>query len=241
MTFFRLEAGGAPVRRLDLFVYAGEGTRPLLAHWRTDSFRDTVSLKTPVGGNILIAVANSPHNFNLGALSRYDAMERLSYGFADDDPAFPVLGGSVPAPHDSGTVRLNPLLCRIVLASVANTMDGYELLEDPRVRLRDIPDAAEVLREKDFRPGTFIDCGPWTALPCDVGYFPQEPGTVLWCYPIDLPENLLGTPRPFLEFECRIRGESCSFEVPLPALPRGCTKTVELTIDGPGSYDCRIR
>ena len=108
-------------------------------------------------------------------------------------------------------------------------------------RLLDLPDNAEILRDKDFRPTELLDAGPWTALPYDIGFFPQEPGISLWCYPNDTPEDILGVPRPTLEFECRIEGERCSFEVPLPPLPRGCSKEVELTVDGPSKYMYSVR
>jgi len=238
----RADAGGHPVRRLDLFVYSQDGTQPLLGYARYDGqLPDTLALKVPEGTHRAVGIANSPHNFNLNALGRFDAMEKLTYGFSDDDPAWPVLGGTCGSVRDTGTVRMTPLLCRIVLASVANTMDGYELLESPRIRIRDIPDTAEILREEGFRPSELIDAGPWAELPCDIGYFPQEPGTVLWCYPNDTPENVLGTPRPCLEFACRIRGEDCSFELPLPPLSRGCTVEVELVIDGPDEYLYKMR
>ena len=240
-TLIRFQSGDAPVRRLDLFIYGNGGTRPLERHLQLDAIPDTLSLLTPPGEKILVGIANSPHRFNLNALARFDAMEHLSFSFSDDDPAFPVLGGSGGTADHAGEIRLRPLLCRVVLASVANTMDGYELLESPRVRLCDLPDAAEILREKDFRPAELIDAGAWTALPCDIGFFPQEPGTVLWCYPNDTPENVLGTPRPVLEFACEIQGRSCSFEVPLPPLPRGSSIQVELTIDGPDEFRYKIR
>ncbi|MCR5841993.1 MAG: hypothetical protein K6G86_07965, partial [Bacteroidales bacterium] len=95
--------------------------------------------------------------------------------------------------------------------------------------------------EKDFRPTELIDAGDWQALPCDVGYFPQYPGITLWCYPNDTPETILGAPRPSVEFACEIRGQTCTFEIPLPPLPRGCTKEIELTVDGPGIFRYKVR
>ena len=228
--------------RLDLFIYGAEGIRALERHLRLDSLPpDGLRLPTTAGEKILVGIANSPYGFNLNALARYDAMEQLRFQFADDDPEHPILGGMAATRDNAGTVRLQPLLCRIVLRSVANTMDGYELLEEPRVRLCDLPDAAEILREKDFRPAELIDTGEWIPLPHDIGYFPLPADIVLWCYPNDTPENILGVSRPTLEFECRIQGELCSFEVPLPPLSRGCTKEVELTVDGPGSFYYKIR
>ena len=241
LTGIRLQAGGLPVRRLDIFIYDASGTKTLQKHVQLDSLPGELHLPALPGEKILVGIANSPLRFNLGALGRFDAMEQLQYRFGDDNPEYPILGGFCSSVEESGTIVLRPLLCKIVLSSVSNAMDGYELLEEPRVRLCDLPDGTEVLREKDFRPSELIDAGAWQALPYDVGYFPQYPGIALWCYPNDTPETVLGVPRPSLQFECTICGETCSFEVPLPPLDRGCTKEVELTIDGPGSYHYKIR
>ena len=241
LTRVHLSAGGQPVRTLDLFIYDVSGTQALEKHLLYDRLPDDLAFATTAGEKILVGVANSPRRFNLAALGRYDAMQKLAFAFADDDPARPVLGASATTDGQAAELVLTGLLCRITLTTVTNTMDGYELLEEPRVRLLDLPDNAEILREKDFRPTELLDAGPWTALPCDVGFFPQEPRISLWCYPNDTPEDILGVPRPTLEFECRIEGELCSFEVPLPPLPRGCSKEVELTVDGPSRYTYTIR
>jgi hypothetical protein len=241
LTRVTLSAGKQNVYTLDLFVYDGGGTQPLEKHLLYDRMPDSLSFLTTVGEKILVGIANSPRRFNLAALGRFDTMQKLAFSFADDNPASPILGGTVTTVGQAGGIVLTGLLCRIVLKTVTNTMDGYELLEEPRVRLIDLPDNAEILREKDFRPTELLDAGAWTELPCDVGFFPQEPGTTLWCYPNDTPEDVLGVPRPSLEFECRIAGQTCTFDVPLPPLPRGCSKEVELTVDGPDSYTYRVR
>ena len=241
-TRIRLLAEGQDIGTLDLFVYDSEGTRPLEAHRTAEALPEGWwPVQTLPGDKLVVGIANSPRRFNLTALGRYDAMQQLSFRFGDDDPQHPILGGSCLTDAQQGEIVLRPLLCRIVLATVSNTMDGYELLEDPRVRLTDLPDGAEILRDRDFRPSELIDAGDWVALPCDVGYFPQACGISLWCYPNDTPENILGVPRPTLEFECSIVGENCSFEVPLPPLSRGCTKEVDLTINGPDDYSYKIR
>ena len=241
LTRVRLSAGDIPVRTLDLFVYEGGGTQALEKHLFYDRLPDSLAFLTTAGEKVLVGIANSPRRFNLAALGRYDAMQKLTFPFADDDPACPVLGAFATTAGQAAELALTGLLCRITLRTVTNTMDGYELLEEPRVHLLDLPDNAEILREKDFRPTELLDAGPWAALPCDVGFFPQEPGISLWCYPNDTPEDILGVPRPSLEFECRIEGEPCSFEVPLPPLPRGCSKEVELTVDGPSRYTYTVR
>lgn len=241
LTRIRIRTDRVDPASLDLFIYGAEGTRTLEKHLTLDSVPEELGILTLPGEKLLAAIANSPHRFNLKALERYDAMEQLAFSYTDDDPAQPILGGSARTEAQAGDLTLTPLLCRIVLVSVSNTMDGYDLLENPRVRLRDLPDNAEILRQADFRPAELIDATPWTALPCDVGYFPQEPGLPLWCYPNDTPETVLGAPRPSVEFACEIRGQTCTFEIPLPPLPRGCTKEVDLTIDGPGNHRYKIR
>lgn len=229
------------MRTLDLFIYGADGIRPLERQLTLTELQKTLQVPTVPGEKILVGIANSQRRFNRKALERFDAMEKLMFNFTDEDPQYPVLGGFCHTKDLDGEIVLQPLLCRIVLAKVSNTMDDYELLEDPQVRLRDLPDAAEILREDGFRPAELISDGKWATLPCDVGFFPQEPRTELWCYPNDTPEDVLGVPRPTLEFQCLIRGQRCSFEVPLPPLPRGCTKEVEITIDGPGSFRYKIR
>ena len=241
LTQIRVQADGRPVRRLDLFIYEADGLRALEKQYAFDELQEELNIPTLPGEKLVVGIANSPKRFNSKALERYDAMEQLSFNFADDDPAQPILGGFALTRREACEVQLQPLLCGIRLARVSNTMDGYELLENPRVRLRDLPNSAEILRLLEFRPAELIDAGAWTPLPYDVGFFSQDPGITLWCYPNDTPEDVLGVPRPYLEFECSIRGTSCSFEVPLPPLSRGCMKEVELTIDGPGSHSYNIR
>ncbi len=241
LTRIRVQADGLAVHTLDLFVYGADGLRSLERQITLEEPQDTVLLPTLPGEKILVGIANSPRRFNRKALERYDAMEQLSFNFSDDSPARPILGGFCTTVNHDGEIRLQPLLCRIVLTKVCNTMDGYDLLEDPQVRLRDLPDAAEILRQEEFRPTELIDSDKWVQFPCDVGYFPQEPHIELWCYPNDTPEDVLGVPRPSLELQCSIRGRRCSFEVPLPPLPRGCTKEVEITVDGPGSFSYKVQ
>ena len=237
----RFACGEYPVRRADLFVYAADGLRALEEHLRTDSLPERMRIRATAGEKRVVCIVNSPYAFNLNALARYDAMEQLAYAFGDDDPACPLLSAACTTQDYTALLRPQPLLCRVRLAAVSNTLDDYELLEDPAVRLCDLPHSAEILREKDFRPNELIDAGAWTALPFDVGLFTQKPDIDLWCYPNDTPENILGVPRPVLEFRCRIRGEPCSFEVPLPPLARGGSAEVELTVDGPRSFRYIIR
>ncbi|MCR5350879.1 MAG: hypothetical protein K6E35_00080 [Bacteroidales bacterium] len=230
-----------PVHTLDLFIYEAGGLQGLERHLQLDSLPTQINLPTTPGEKRIVGIANSPHHLNLKALERYEAMEKFAFSFPDDNPARPILGGSVQTERQTGSFTLRPLLSQVILESVSNTMDDYELLENPRVRLRDLPGGAEILRERDFRPTDLLDAGPWTTLPCDVGFFTQEPCISLWCYPNDTPEDILGTPRPTLEFACEIRGEACSFDIPLPPLPRGSRVEVALTVDGPGSYHYKFQ
>lgn len=239
LTRISMQEDGYPVRKLDLFVYVSDGLRTLERHLTLESPSGELNLPTLPGEKILVGIANSPYRFNQKSLERYDSMEQLAFDFVDDDPECPVLGGMVTTREQQGQIVLKPLLCRIELAKVSNTMDDYELLEDPRVRLTDMPGAAEILRREEFRPAELID-GKWSPLPYDVGYFPQTPGITLWCYPNDTPETVLGVPRPTLEFACRIRGTEQVFEVPLPPLPRGSSVQVELIVDGPGSFSFKL-
>ena len=240
ITQVRFLAEGIPVRRLDLFVYEADGTQELERYLQLDSLTEEIGVITSPGTKHLVGIANSPYRFNLHALARYDAIRQLCYRFADDHPEFPIASDVCTVSGQRGQLSLHPLLCCIELCSVSNTMDDYVLLENPQVRLTDLPDGAEVLREQEFRPTELIDAGAWVPLPCDIGYFPQTPGIRLWCYPNDTPEDILGVPRPALQFACKIQGEACNFDIPLPPLARGCTKKVELMVNGPGDYRYKV-
>ena len=225
------------VRQLDLFIFSASGTKPLEKHVRYDSAPEKISLMLPVGEKVAAAIANSPKAFNLTALSRYDALEQLEYSFTDDDPSYPIMSGTT----DGDTLVLKPMMCCVILASVSNGMDGYELIESPRVRLTDLTMSAKVMQESEFRPSETLDAGDWKDLPSDIGFYTQRPMTAMYCYPNDTPETTLGTPHIGLELQCTIQSETCSFDVALPPLNRGDTLRVDLNIDGPSTYTSTVK
>ncbi|MCQ2182578.1 MAG: hypothetical protein MJY89_04140 [Bacteroidales bacterium] len=240
---------GELVETLDVFVYGGDGMRELEYHQRVgDGCMDVVS-----GGECLfvesgsdgprtaVVVANCPRPFNLKALAKMDSMELLEYEFADEDMSKPLLSGTLTfEPGVDGIVPLRPLLCEVVVSSVSNGLDDYELLEEPSVRLCDMTPSARILQLQEFRPNEVISYGALSKLPNDVGFYTQKPDISLWCYPNDTPENVLGCPRTSMEFNCRILGEECVFPIALPPLGRGSRTNVEIIVNGPEDYNCRV-
>ena len=134
---------------------------------------------------------------------------------------------------------MKPLLCQVVVSSISNTMDGYELVESPRVRLTGISCYASVMQEEDFRPTEIAEYGEWADLPYDIGMFTQNPGTTLFCYPNESSGTNLGGVNTAIELECFIMGQLCSFTENLPPFGRGAKLLVDITVDGP--YSCRFR
>ena len=230
-----------PVERLDVFIYETEGTQPLEKHLVLDSLPPSLEVYISEGDKLIAAVANSPKKFKETALARYSAVAQISYGFEEDSPELPIMSGSAESSDQEAEIELTPMLCEVVLSTIANTMDDYELLEEPRVRLRGINATAKFFSGEEYLPGETIDRGAWAALPCDVGYYPQSPGTVLYCYPNQTPESIIGQDRTALELECSIRGTKCNFTVALPPFGRASRTEVELSVDGPGSFSYDIK
>ena len=256
----RIDCG---ISSLDYFIYSTDGTESLEEHKRL-TFEENGIVEENSGQSskgteqaskqghfevctaslsprTVVAIANCPRAFNLDALDRMDSMELLSYYIADDDPSNPVLSASATLqPGTDMLLKLTPLMCRVNLEAVSNGMYGYELLEEPRVRLCDASTGARLLQLEDFRPAEVLEAGEWTELPCDVGFYTQHPGLSLFCYPNDTPETTLGSPHTSMELNCKIKGVECSFPITLPPLPRNSSTNVEILINGPDEYNCNV-
>ncbi len=230
-----------PVERLDVFIYETEGIQKLEKHIRLDSLPESMEVYASKGDKLIAAIANSPKQFNLTALSRYSAVSQISYDFSDDSPEMPIMSGSAKSSGQQAGIELAPMLCKVVLGTIANTMDDYELLEEPRIRLRGLNAAAKFFNTEKHLPGETIDKGVWVSLPYDIGYYPQEPGTELYCYPNETAESVIGQDRTALELECGIKGRRYSFTVDLPPFGRASSMEVEISVDGPGAFSSSVR
>lgn len=231
------------IRKTDLFIYDSEGTREMISHCHfecgPEQIPRTVRLVGGNGSRIFVAICNFPFEFNLKALKQFDSMLLLSLTFQDENPTAPVLSGYTEYnPCSSGdspgaVIHLSPMMCTVTLDSASNALDGYELLENPRVYLSGCNPEAELLREKDFRPKEELEEDYPVRLPFDIGFYTQNPGTRLFCYPNDTPEDILGVLRTRIVFECGIEGKSCSFTETLPPFGRGSIISAGITVFSP--------
>lgn len=231
--------GEYPVKSLQVLVYKSEGTRSLEKMMTFEELPDSVGIMTTVGEKLVAAVANSPKALSPVALDRYDSLKELGYEFGDEDCSCPVMSGQCTTVSQSGGIALKPLLCQVVVSSISNTMDDYELVESPRVRLTGISCYAPVMQEEDFLPTEIAEYGEWADLPYDIGMFTQNPGTTLFCYPNESSGTSLGGVNTAIELECFVMGQLCSFTENLPPFGRGSKLLVDITVDGP--YSCRFR
>lgn len=221
--------------RTDLFVFDAAGQREAYFNF-TDS-SDVHTISASCGEKSIVAIVNSPYNFNEQAIAKLESLELVKFKFKDDSPTHMAMSGisGCTVADDGETVELEipvtPLMCHLTLTDVSNNLSGYRRLENPRVRLLSINPEAEILRVDGFRPiGDAID-GETVFLPCDIGFYTQYPGTTLYCYPDETPENMLGTERTRLMFECEIHDTTRQFEIPLPTMPRGSDCPISLTVD----------
>ncbi len=222
-----------PIATLDIFIYRDSLTKPLESHLRTTSA--TATLPSAKGDRIMLAIANSPGEFNLQTLKRFDSAEQLTMYYRDEDPSFPLMTAVVSSGEDSVQLRAVPLLCPVVIVSVDNATANT--LEKPVLNLRKVNAHTEMLRTDGFRPGELVEDADEVAHPemmraalgRDIGLYPFCPGVTLYCYPCDGEESL-GSPHPELEISCLSGGERRTFTHRLPAVRRGETAMVSLVL-----------
>lgn len=229
------------VRRLDVLVYDADGIGSLES-WKTCyGIPENLMIKGSRRTKTVVALANSPRSLSRRAIDRYDSIELLSYEFSEDSPEEPLMSGSCSMSPDSpGHISLTPLMSRVQLCEISNLMTGWVRLEDPRIYLRNVNPAAEVMRVSGFRPAEVEDTPVRQQLPYDIGAFSQHPGTGVYCYPNDSPDATIGTPRTSLVLECEIKGETCRFPVELESIARNTTVHVDITVSGPGTYESKV-
>lgn len=221
------------IRSLDVLVYSSEGMRVLEEHISTE-WKEEIILTCTAGMKECVVVANSTKDLKLKILERFDTMQGLTFAYEDEDTAAPVMTARAAfTAGESMDITLEPFLCRVMIDEVCNGMDGWVLMEEPEVWLSGINPEAGILQEKDFRPAATLEEGPSVTLPCDIGYFPQHPGTVLHCYPNDTPERVLGGCRTMLTFRCTVEGEVITQTAALPPSGRNSlTKAkVSMSVD----------
>lgn len=187
------------------------------------------------GSKIVIAIANSPYEFNIKALQSFDSAELLTMYYRDENPQFPLMSAISYSDEDSISLRLKALLCPVKVLSISNSTN--KLLSHPRLSLRKINASAEMLRSDGFRPSITIDSPAeishpqmmFSQLPLDLGSYTCHPMTTLYCYPQDA-ETSLGTPRTEIVLSAEVDGTTRHYATPLPKAGRGETIVINLNI-----------
>ena len=229
------------VERLDLFIYDADGLKELLLTRSWHYLPDSVRIYGPGMERIVVAIANSPLDFNEQALGRFDSIELLSYSFSDDNPLRPLMSGQATVGADGQvTLTLTPLMARVKLGEISNTIKNYVRLEDPGIHLENMNASAEIMRSWGFHPSETLPDPPVAMLPWDIGVFTQTPGTELFCYPNDSQDSDIGTPATVLVLECGISGQECRFEVPLGPIRRNTTTFVDISVSGIDMFESKV-
>lgn len=227
---------------LDLFFFEKTGINALTYHERVYPEKTGTTLfelRVPSTSAHVVAIANACREFNLKAITRYDVLQKFEYDFTDDSSDYPLLSEEADISEGLAQMALTPLMCTVELVKISNLMEEYELVEDPKIRLGEMNMSANVLQKYEFHPSAVLEKGEWEALPCDIGYYPSEPGTKLHCYPNDTPENTLGSHTLF-EMECVIKGEKCTYSFELPPFGRASHIDVSIVVEEAGVYTHRL-
>ena len=221
------------MKKLDILAFATSGTNDLEGHKTLVSGKlDTVRFKSTKGELDFCMVANSPFNIKTGAIKRRENLENLEYDFLDDSEECPILSGEVKMKPGKAELQLKPLMCRISLENVTSTLSNYELVEEPRVRLTDIPVTAKPFGSEGFVQQESREYGEWKQLPYDIGLFTQHPGTSLGFYPNETPEDSFGSTRIGLEFVYGVRGKRYTAKAILPPTGRADSLLVDVLVEG---------
>ena len=229
------------VRCTDVLVYDADDIGSLESWKRYDYLPDSLVIRGAKKAKRAVVIVNSPRTFNRIAIDRYDSMELLCCEFDEDSPEAPLMSGTCQLlPEASGHISLTPLMSRVQLCEISNTMKGYARLEDPRIYLENMNSAAEVMRGSGFRPSELLDDTRKKPLPFDIGIFSQKPMTELFCYPNESPEATVGSPQTILVLECEIYGNTCRFPVTLGEIGRNKTLHVNITVGGPELYESKV-
>jgi len=221
----------------DFFIFSSAGTCPLEYYERVEG--DTAcraEYEGIAGDKTAVCIIDSPWSFNIEALSRYSSIEELSLELNDDNPESPVMTGRTEFSTDGEgeaetCIQVTPLLCRIEVSRIINEIGGYTLVEDPVLYLRDINTEAELLRTNGFRQKETGLCSRTETLAHDIGAYGIEPHAVFWVYPNDMRDTGAGTPATSIVLEGTVRGEKCSYSVPIPPFGRGGSISATLTLE----------
>ena len=223
----------ADIGATDIFVYGNGGLGRLEGRSHLCSPTDSASFLLESGDKIVVGIANCRDSLDSRALDAYDTMELLRFYYQDDRSVCGLMSGTAYcSAGDTVSLAFSSPMCRITLESIEHSFDGYRRLEDPVVYLSVVNPSVEALRRDSILPSeTLSDTSGlrgmmWDRLPCDIGMYPQYPGTELFCYPNEsgvTPTRLTveGTPSG---------GERCKFTTPLPPLSYGDRLSISLRI-----------
>ena len=224
----------------DIFVYNDGKLKKLEGYMRLKSSYDSASFLLPEGDKIAVCIANSGRQFNIEALDSFDSMELLRLYYCDEMKGRPMMRGTtVCSAGDTVGIKLESPLCSVILNTVEHSFPGYKRLEDPVVYIERANAFVEALRFDTFIPSETLSdtCGlrglMWDRLPCDIGMYPQHPGTVLQIYP-----NESSMTPSVLVVEGTVTGEGpCRFTTNLPLMSCGNAVDIDLMIgDKPSAY-----
>lgn len=174
---------------VDVFIYEDTDLLELEAYgrWELPPGREAeVCFELSPGDKRVIAIANSPYEFNLEAAARYSAMEEFTVFLRDDNPSRPLLAGATQfnSAEPYAAVEMSSHLCRIDIGEIGG---AASTLEDLRFILSDYAVCAEPLRASGFYPEEFSSD---TAGLKGIVWESRETlepgdfcGTSLYCYP----------------------------------------------------------
>lgn len=227
--YFNIE--DARIQKVDIMIYSVNGLRELEAHITDTQILDTYKFRLTKGDKIVAVIANYPQELKQAQILKYDTCMNLKSSFDDNQESYPIMVGMFQG--DSGLIvdSLKVLISKIVLTSITNNLNDYDLVEKLRVRLCDLNSSIRCFDNKFFTTD-YIDYGVWKNYTYDIGLEPQYPNIELYCYP-----NMDEAFCTRLELEYVILNKLQRISVDLPTIDLSSEINIELIINDIDDYD----
>ena len=261
------KAAASDISRIDLFVFNDDDSR------RLDSYCSMGRPDTPyiyvtsgAGDKLVVAVANcTGRSFTYDEFSSYESLESVVWELKDEDPAHPVMSGECQVSAGAGgytPLHLTPLLSGVCLDFLKCDFSGRgyrsRTLENCSVYLTNLSGSSEILRQDGFKISRLENPG---GLDYDYLSTMRHPEMIrrsvvpgqwspvdLYCYPNDVSDGSIGSPRTKMVVQGDIDGITYFYPIEINqdgygytsgqhGLSRNVKYSYSLTVTRKGSLD----
>lgn len=242
------------VSHYDIFIYEDNEVMSLDSYCRADGGSIYLEAASTSGNKIGVVVANIPDDkFTYNDILSYQTLCDMVQDYAEEDPAHPVMCGSVHFTAGSRQpvmVKLEPLLCRIRIRSLRVSFDERPYkglkLEDACCYLINVNGRCPVFGTEPSNPSEIINYGAYDPYGSQRCRHPEMlrsevlAGAQLYCYPsLHGDSSVPGQGTTKLVIEGKVAGVTYYYPVVVgeDCIRRGDAYCYDITITRTGCLD----